>query len=720
MKKGNKRRNRLNKEHSPYLLQHATNPVDWFPWCDEAFERAHRESKPIFLSIGYATCHWCHVMAHESFDDEEVAALLNRTFVCVKVDREERPDLDHLYMSVCQLMTGTGGWPLTLILTPDKKPFFAATYIPRDTRYGKKGLRDLIGEIARAWRERQDTIQQTTNQVQIALEHISHADSDRSLSQDAVASLYRALREGYDEQHGGFGPAPKFPSPHLCMFLFRYWHVHGDVNALRMAERTLEKIGDGGIHDHVGGGFHRYAIDAQWRVPHFEKMLYDQALLMIAYAEAYQITRNDAYRREVLGLADYVQSELIDPDGGFISAEDADSEGKEGAFYLWSYDEVRKILKRAAPVFCKAFGILPEGNIANESTPEPVGRNVLYRTRTRQNLAQEFDISVDALDTKIEQALHKLRQARQARIPPVKDEKILTDWNGLMIAALARSGRIIGNRLLISAACRAVDFIRKRLHTGNDVLMHRYYRGKTGIKAYLDDYAYVLWGLIECYYATFQASYLEHALTLCDAMIAAFWDPGSHGGFFFTSTDSERLLVRQKIQYDGALPSGSSVAYHVLCELGAITGTDKYVSYIEQLEHFMAYQIPRNPSAYAFFIGSYLRNYATPALITIAGDPDDSSMAALLSSLHSRFLPYATMRLYPAGTNDPILMRIMPGPEMPHANHHRSIARVCTNRQCYEATTDPAVMFKQLNARTLVLDFDDQMDILGSGDLFSP
>ncbi|MBN2621652.1 thioredoxin domain-containing protein [candidate division WOR-3 bacterium] len=703
--KKQKSRNRLNKEHSPYLLQHAGNPVDWYPWCDEAFERARREHKPVFLSIGYATCHWCHVMARESFEDTEIAALMNRAFVCVKVDREERPDIDHLYMTLCHLMTGTGGWPLSLILTPDKKPFFAATYIPRDTRYGKKGLIDLIGELECAWRDKQDTIHQTTNQVQIALEHISHVNGDNALSQNEVHALYHDLKKGYDEHHGGFGSAPKFPSPHIFMFLLRYWYVYGEVHALRMAEHTLMKIRDGGIHDHVGGGFHRYATDIEWRVPHFEKILYDQALLMMAYAELYQVTRNDTYRLEVLGIADYVQNEMTAPEGGFVSAEDAESEGEEGQFYLWSYDEVKKILKRTAPVFCKAFGVLPEGNITDEATQKPVGRNVLYRIRSQQDPPHGTGSSRN-IDAAIERSLEKLKRARTQRVRPAKDDKILTDWNGLMIAALAQAGRITGFDKLTKAACRAAAFIGQHLLHKNHQLVHRYYQNKAGITAHLDDYAFFIWGLIECYQTTFQLPFLEQALTMCDTMLAAFWDPGPHGGFFFTSVNSERLLIRQKVQYDSALPSGSSVAYYILQVLSAITGSNKYHRYIEQLERTMADPIIKNPTAYAFFVGSYLRNYDTPASITIIGDPDHASTSAIVRSLQDRFLPYAIFRLNPANENDPSRTNILPdfGASVTYPGH--AIARVCTNTSCYEPTADTVSMLEQLHARKVVVDFE--------------
>jgi uncharacterized protein YyaL (SSP411 family) len=699
MKKRKKYRNRLYKEHSPYLLQHATNPVDWYPWCDEAFERARREHKPIFLSIGYATCHWCHVMARESFEDKEIAALLNRAFVCIKVDREERPDIDHLYMTLCHLMTGTGGWPLTLILTQDKKPFFASTYIPRDTRYGKKGLIDLIQELESAWRDKQDTIQQTTNQVQIALEHISHGNDDHALSQHEIHTLYHDLKQGYDEHHGGFGNAPKFPSPHICMFLLRYWYVYGDIQALRMAEHTLVQIRNGGIHDHVGGGFHRYATDVEWRVPHFEKMLYDQALLMMAYAELYQATRNSTYCSEVRGLADYVQKEMTALEGGFISAEDAESEGEEGQFYLWSYDEVKKILKNAAPAFCKTFGILPQGNIMNETTQKPIGLNVLHRVSYHHDHPRDTDTSRET-DPAIERSLKKLERARKQRVRPTKDAKILTDWNGLMIAALARSGRITGNNTLTKAACRAAAFIGQHLQQKDHRLAHRYFQGKAGITAHLDDYAFFIWGLIECYQTTFQTPFLEQARILCDTMLAAFWDPGPRGGFFFTSMEGEQLLIRQKVQYDGALPSGSSVAYYILQVLSAITGSNKYHGYIEQLERTMADPIIKNPTAYAFFAGSYLRNYDTPASVTITGDPGHASTRAMVCSLQDRFLPYAIIHLQPVNEND----LSCPGVHIIQQGH--ALARVCTNTACHEPTTDTASILEQLHARTVVVDFE--------------
>jgi len=696
-------RNRLGKEKSPYLLQHAANPVNWYPWCTEAFDRAQKENKPVFLSIGYSTCHWCHVMAHESFEDAEVAILLNKSFVCIKVDREERPDIDHMYMSVCQLMTGSGGWPLTLVLTPDKKPFFAATYIPKNTSYGRKGMIDLIQEIDFVWREKQDTIRQTTNQVQVALEHVNHHDEAPSLTEADINVFYRSLKDSFDSEYGGFGTAPKFPSPNTCLFLLRYWHVYGENNALHMVEQTLNRLHDGGIQDHVGGGFHRYSTDRYWLVPHFEKMLYDQALIMIAYAEAYQITHNDQYKKTVNRIIDYVNNRLTRSKGGFFSAEDADTEGEEGRYYLWSYDEIQRILKDDSELFCRIYDIRPEGNLREDAHFNKTGLNILYRAKPIPALAQECRVEPEHINRTIERSLKKLSTARKKRTLPSRDDKILTDWNGLMIAALALSGRITGNAQLIATAGCTATFIMNHLYNDKEQLLHRFRKRKAGIIANLDDYAFFTWGLVECYRATFQARYLIHAVELCDTMISEFWDHQTDKGFFFTSSESERLLVHQKVLYDGAIPSGNSVAYFVLQEITAITGTDRYSSFIERSEQWMSAPVRNNPTSYAFFLSTFLRHFNTPSTVTIIGDPESKATGTVINTLNDRFLPYAAVRLRKSDLDTDLLSIIPELGSLPMQKKH-PVIYACARNTCYDPTSDIKTTLKRIGSRTTTLD----------------
>jgi uncharacterized protein YyaL (SSP411 family) len=704
MKKSKKYRNRLKKEQSPYLLQHATNPVDWYPWGAEAFERAKKEKKPIFLSIGYATCHWCHVMAHESFEDPEVARLLNQTFICIKVDREERPDIDHMYMTTCQLMTGTGGWPLTIILTPDKVPFFSATYIPKHSRYNRKGMVDLIPELDRAWHEKQDTIVQTANQLRIALDYISHQESDHRLTEHSIHGLFKTLCDSFDRSYGGFGNTPKFPSPHTYMFLLRYWHVYGDPIALTMVEQTLGQIITGGIHDHVEGGFHRYATDRQWFVPHFEKMLYDQALLMIVYAELYQVTQKDEYKNEINTLADYVRSRLTAPDHGFFSAEDADSEGVEGKFYLWSYVEIQQILERDAAIFCQLYDIQSGGNYQEETGQGHNGLNILHRKISIKSLSKTSGIDPENLKKRLDRAMKKVRRARARRVRPFLDDKILTDWNGLMIAALAIAGRCTGLAHLIDTARKAASFINAHLRGKDGRLFHRMRGEKAGLSAYLDDYAFMSWGLIELYRATYDTDYLAQAVELSDAMIEDFWDRKRNKGFYFSSIQSAPVLVHQHITQDGAMPSGNSVAYYNLQQLSSILNTDRYASYLERLEYFMTASVQQSSTMHAFFLGALLRNFDTPSLITIAGDRQDPGANALHRAINERFLPFTTLRFNPIKASDKNLQALIPDLASYPLPGEEATAHVCADAVCFPPTADIATILKHTKYRSIALD----------------
>ncbi len=471
--------NRLAKEKSPYLLQHADNPVDWYPWGPEAFQKAARENKPIFLSIGYSTCHWCHVMAHESFQDSKVANLMNDTFVSIKVDREERPDIDMLYMSICQMMTGSGGWPLTIIMTPEKEPFFAGTYIPRETRFGRQGMLELVPSIKEIWETQKSEIMNSAGQIAAVLQNSALQEPGENLDDAILHLAYEQLKEMFDEKYGGFGRAPKFPTPHNLRFLLRHWKRTGNVEALAMVEKTLQAMRCGGVYDQIGFGFHRYSTDRHWLVPHFEKMLYDQALLATAYIEAFQATGKKEYARTAREIFTYVLRDMTAGDGGFYSAEDADSEGKEGKFYLWTYGELNQLLTQEETEFAlKVYNVQENGNFSEGVSSNNEEENILHLTKPITESASELNISVPEFRKRLESVRQKLFASRNKLIHPAKDKKMLTDWNGLMIAALAIGARVLDEPSYADAAERAVAFILANVRASEGQLRHRYYDGE--------------------------------------------------------------------------------------------------------------------------------------------------------------------------------------------------------------------------------------------------
>ncbi|MCK9282120.1 MAG: thioredoxin domain-containing protein, partial [Melioribacteraceae bacterium] len=545
----NNKPNRLSKEKSPYLLQHANNPVDWYPWGEEAFNKASEEDKPIFLSIGYSTCHWCHVMERESFEDEEVATLINSIFIPIKVDREERPDIDNIYMSICQAMTGGGGWPLTILLTPDKKPFFTGTYFSKHSKHGRIGIIDLINNVQSAWKTKRNEIDKSADEITKYLDKSDDIDQKVILDKEILTKAYEFFEERFDKVNGGFGSHPKFPSPHNLVFLLRYHHLTGNKNALYIVEKTLSEMRKGGIYDQIGFGFHRYSTDSKWLLPHFEKMLYDQALLLNVYTELYQITKNDFYKSTAKEIVKYISRDMTSPDGGFYSAEDADSEGIEGKFYVWSENELNSLLTDAQFDFVKEhFNTSPEGNFHDESSHQNTGENILF-------LKNEFSPAEELVFEPIRKILFA---HRDKRIHPFKDDKILTDWNGLMITALAIAGRVFHNQFFISLAERAAKFVFDNLLNSDGKLLHRYRDGESSLDANIDDYSFFVSGLVELYQTTFKPAYLEHAIKLTNHAIDEFWD-SDLGGFFFTGINSETILTRTKEYYDGAIPSGNSV-----------------------------------------------------------------------------------------------------------------------------------------------------------------
>jgi uncharacterized protein YyaL (SSP411 family) len=635
--------NRLVMEKSPYLLQHARNPVDWYPWGEEAFKRAQREDKPIFLSIGYATCHWCHVMAHESFEDEEVAGLLNRHFVSIKVDREERPDVDKIYMFVCQSLTGHGGWPLSVFMTPEGKPFFAGTYFPKLRRMGMPGFVDVLNQIATMWQKDRGSILKSSEAITAAIQPSSEAtDTAPPLTVDTLNKGYTQLARVFDPTWGGFGTAPKFPTPHNLTFLLRWHRRNGESMALDMVEKGLEAMRRGGIFDQIGLGFHRYSVDKKWFVPHFEKMLYDQALLAMAYTEAYQATGRLEFAEVAKEIFIYVLRDMTSPDGGFYSAEDADSEGKEGLFYLWTPHEVKEHLgKEAGDLFCRFYDITETGNFEE-------GRSIPHMPVSYEAFAAREGMAPKRLKEILEDGRKRLFEIRNTRIRPLKDDKVLTSWNGLMIAALAKGYQVLGDQAYARAAQDAVAFLLKNLKTADGRLLRRYREGEAAYSAYLDDYAFLVWGLLELYEATFDISCLENALTLNDGMLDLFWDHEA-GGLYFTGEGNEPLIALTKELYDGALPSGNSVAALNLLRLGRMTGNPALEERAEQLVQAFSKKVLEQPMAYTQFLLALDFMVGPSKEIVVAGDPALETTQAMVRAIQKAFMPNKVLLLRPQG-----------------------------------------------------------------------
>jgi len=688
--------NRLIREKSPYLLQHAYNPVDWYPWGAEAFEKARTEEKPVFLSIGYSTCHWCHVMEKESFEDPEVADLMNQAFVSIKVDREERPDLDHVYMTVCQMMTGSGGWPLNLVTTPDKKPFFAATYIPKGNRFGQTGMMELVPRIRDIWKTRQKDVFESADSVTDALRSVEKEPSGKELGLPVLETAYADLSNRFDQTYGGFSGAPKFPTPHNFLFLLRYWKRSGDPTALKMVEKTLQEIRQGGIYDQIGFGFHRYSTDREWLVPHFEKMLYDQAMLALAYIEAYQATGKRIYADTAKEIFTYVLRDMKSPEGAFYSAEDADSEGVEGKFYVWTEAEFRELFdQEEADLLVRVFHVEKNGNFREETGAKSAGNNIPYLGKSLTEISSDLGILSSELKQRIDVARTKAFEVRQKRIHPHKDDKILTDWNGLMIAALAKGGQVFGEKSFENEARRAADFIMSRMRDKNGRLLHRYREGDAAIVANLDDYAFMMWGLIELYEAGFDVKYLRWALELNESLLEHFWD-SSGGGFFFAPDDGEDLLVRKKEVYDGAIPSGNAVAMHNLLRLARLTGRAEFEEQASRISKAFSGQVEQFPSGYTQFLSS-LDFGMGPSYELILADPSQNDgLKEMLEAFRTRYLPNLVVIYRPSGERLNEIVEIAPFvAENPPLNGNPT-AYVCRDKTCYKPTTDPGEMLKRL------------------------
>ncbi len=691
--------NKLKTEKSPYLLQHANNPVEWFPWEEESFEKARKEDKPIFLSIGYSTCHWCHVMAHESFEDQEVADLMNEIFISIKVDREERPDIDKVYMNVCQMMTGSGGWPLTIIMTPNKKPFFAGTYFPKNSRFGRIGLLDLLKRIKVLWTDQRDKITESANNITISIQNINQDSSGDKLDKSVLKETFDQLSKRFDKKNGGFGEQPKFPMPHNLLFLLRFWKRTGDKNALEMVEKTLQSMRKGGIYDHIGYGFHRYSTDEIWKLAHFEKMTYDQALISMVYSEVYQATKKLEYSNTIQEIFTYVLNNMTSNEGAFYSAEDADSEGIEGKYYTWSLKEIEDNFNEEDTLFIKrVFNMKDNGNFLEESTKKQIKVNVLYMNKSLDSMANELHISKEKFNIKYNKIRNKLLSLRKQRIAPNKDDKILTDWNGLMIAALAKGGNILNEHNYIKAAEKAVIFILNNMLNLEDKLLHRYRNGEAKINAFLDDYAFLIWGLIELYEATFKTHYLETAIKLNQIMINNYWDD-KFGGFFFTANDSEILIMLQKSAYDGAIPSGNSVALLNLIKLYYITGDNKLEEKANLLIKTFSVRINKNPFAYTFFMIALDFIIGPSYSIVISGDKGAKDTDFMLKAIREEYLPNKSIIFRPMNNGIPEIDNFSNYIEWFNNLNNKSTAYVCINKTCKPPTNDINQMLEYIQAK---------------------
>ncbi len=640
--------NRLIFEKSPYLLQHARNPVDWYPWGDAAFRAARAQNKPVFLSIGYSTCHWCHVMEHESFEDNDVARLLNEGFISIKLDREERPDLDHIYMTVTQAMNqGNGGWPMTVVMTPDKKPFFAGTYFPKQGRYGRWGMVDLLPRLTEAWAEQREGVVQQAEQVTQQLARMVEGVKGKGVDAQTLDAAFAGLEGRFDGPLGGFNESPKFPVPHNLRFLLRYHARTSNPRALEMVETTLREMRKGGMWDHVGFGFHRYSTDRRWFLPHFEKMLYDQALLAMAYLEGWQVTGKQEYAQTTRDILTYVSRDMTSPDGGFYSAEDADSEGEEGLFYLWTLDELNGVLGEEDAAFATDWwGATQEGNYHEESTGAETGRNILFQAQSLEQWAQAGGANPAQHTERIENIRGRLFAAREPRVHPFKDDKILTDWNGLMIGAFAMAGRVLDDEGYVSSAIAAGDHLLKVLRKEDGTLYKVARLGQPAGSGLLEDYAFAAFGLLELFETCQQLRFLVAARELTDHMLVEFADEEA-GGFYLSPSSGEQLIVRPKETYDGAIPSGNSVAALVLLRLGRLTGDVRYEEAAHGSFKGLSGSISRSPGTHTQFLMALDFAVGPSKEVVVAGDPQSPSTREVLTMLHRPFAPNKVLVVRP-------------------------------------------------------------------------
>ena len=701
--------NRLSREQSPYLLQHASNPVDWYPWSEEAFAAARRDDKPIFLSIGYATCHWCHVMERESFEDPAIARILNARFVPIKVDREERPDVDRVYMLFVQATTGSGGWPMSVWLTPDLQPFYGGTYFPPDGRYGRPGFASVLDEVSRAWQENRENVVRSAARLTERLRSFASSAPPHQTpvpGPDVLAAAVRDFEAAFDGRRGGFGSAPKFPRPSELFFLLRESRRANHAGALDMAQRTLRAMADGGMRDHVGGGFHRYSVDADWRVPHFEKMLYDQAQLALAYLEAHQASGDPDLAAVADDTLQYVARDMTDPAGGFHAAEDADSlppedaatpgaHTSEGAFYLWTAAEIDSLLGDDAALVRARFGIEPGGNAPFDPHGEFAGKNVLHLASSIDEIASSQRLEPRVVRTRLARARDVMREARARRPRPLRDDKILTSWNGLTISAFARGARVLRQPAHLESATRAASFVRAALWRSDTRTLHRRYRdGDAAIAAYAEDYACLVWGLLELFQAGGDPAWLEWALDLQRRQDELFWDDGA-GGWYATAGTDPWVIVRMKEDYDGAEPSATSVAVWNLIVLAHLTGDSVWRERVERTFQGAAVRMASAGRSVPMLLAGLSAWHAGVQQVAIVGEPDGADRDALERAAAARYLPFAIMVPMAPGERQR-LAAVAPFLASLRPPDGRATAYVCRDFMCQAPVTDPEALAAQL------------------------
>ncbi len=699
--------NRLAKESSPYLRQHAHNPVDWFPWGDEAFAKAAKEDKPIFLSIGYSTCHWCHVMERESFEDEKVAAYLKEHFISIKVDREERPDVDNVYMAAVQAMTGSGGWPLTVFLTPDRRPFYGGTYFPPEEGFGRPSFMTVLRSIVDAWVNRRDDIMAGARKITDHIEARSNGVERAELTEKTLAKGFAMFNSRFDARNGGFETAPKFPRTHQLTFLLRTYHRTGQKRALEMVEKTLVEMHRGGIYDHLGGGFHRYSTDPVWLVPHFEKMLYDQALIGRACLEAYEVTKNGHYAAVARDIFKYVLRDMTDAKGGFHSAEDADAEGVEGKFQVWSLAEISEVLgQEDGAFFAGIYGATEAGNYREESTGADTRKNILHLPKSLAEVAAARDTTEAALEARLAPMRGKLFAVREKRVHPMKDDKVLTDWNALMISTLAYAGRVLGEERYTAAAARAADFLLTEM-VDDGRLLHRYHRGDASIPAFLDDHAFLVFALLDLYETTFDARWLAAAVDTADSMLSLFTDH-EDGGFLFAGAGNEDLFTETREIYDGAIPSGNSVAMLGLLRLGRITSEKRFEQAGRDTLNAFSGEIDGMPMGFPFALMALDFAAGPTREIVLAADARGPDLNELLAEVRGHYLPRAVLALNLTGPDGEQARSLIPYLSAQVPKDGKATAYVCENYACRAPVTTRVELAGLLRGRARITSQDGE------------
>ncbi len=703
--KHGKKSNRLIHEKSPYLLQHAFNPVEWYPWDNEAFEKARKEDKPIFLSIGYSTCYWCHVMEREVFEDTAIARLMNEKLICIKVDREERPDIDRVYMTAVQAITGSGGWPMSVFMTADRKPFFGGTYIPPKAQYGRPGFPDLVNRIDELWHHERNKLLESSEQITTMLQSQASSSGAAQLNDTVLHTAYHQFSNGYDAVYAGFGSAPKFPRPVAFNFLLRYYARTGQDSALQITLATLRALAKGGVYDHIGGGFHRYSVDGQWRVPHFEKMLYDQAQLVTSYLEAYQITHDETFANVARDMLNYVLRNLRDPQGGFYSAEDAESafdaehleEKEEGVCYLWTRAEIVQHLgKEHADIFNYYYGVEDAGNALHDPQRVFIGKNILYIAHTLDETAAKFNKTSDEIKKILAEARQKLFADREHRPRPHLDDKIITAWNGLMISAFAKAYQVLGEKTYVDAAEHASQFVMSKLYDPKTHQLYRRYRdGDARFDGGLQDYAFLVQGLLDLYETSFDVRWLDDAINLTTQQITSFRD-NVNDGFYDASGNDSTILVKMKEDYDGAEPTGNSIAAINLLRLSQMTDNKEWRAIAEKTISAFGSRLQQHPEIAPQMLVALEWSLSTSKEIIIAGTPSSEDTQALLKEIRSRFIPNKVILLLNSDTERRI-SQLLPFTTTMRMINGKATAYICENYACQLPTSDRAVVAQLLS-----------------------